>query len=491
MPEYLPPGVYVEEIPRGPQPIEAVPTATAAFLGVAERGGTRPQLITSFNEYSRHFGAEFSAEAFLESSVQGFFENGGQRMFVCRVTGRGARPASVELPGLRIAARSPGVWGQRLWVKLGESTARDPQGGPRGVRLRVALFAPGTTPFDCFDHPVAGKDPLFVEDFDDLPRDAELPNYLDKSGLLELTRLDAAATPALMQFNGPLAAGADGTAPDAADFARALAALEDPAFAEVSLLYAPGADLTIRRTLISHCEANRFRFAVLDADRLSILTTLEPRDENPETSHAACYWPWLLVARPGGRSTREVPPGGHVLGLYSRTDAQRGVHKAPANEVLRGVVDLAQDLNARQQDDLQDLGINAIRKFPGRGIRVWGARTLSSGVEWKYVNVRRLFIFLERSIYQGTQWVVFEPNNQNLWARVTDAIRLFLRSQWRSGALLGATEDQAFFVRCDQTTMSRDDILNGRLICEIGVAALRPAEFVIFRIFHATAPESS
>jgi phage tail sheath protein FI len=176
-----------------------------------------------------------------------------------------------------------------------------------------------------------------------------------------------------------------------------------------------------------------------------------------------------------------------VLGVYARSDTERGVFKAPANEIVRGALDLEQEINDQVQDDLNPKGVNVIRSFPGRGIRVWGARTITSNALWKYVSVRRLFIFLERSIYEGTQWVVFEPNDDRLWARVTDTIRLFLRSQWRLGALFGRTEQEAFFITCDRTTMTQDDILNGRLICEIGIAPVRPAEFVIFRIFQNTA----
>ena len=184
---------------------------------------------------------------------------------------------------------------------------------------------------------------------------------------------------------------------------------------------------------------------------------------------------------------RLIPPGGHVLGVYARTDSERGVFKAPANEVLRGVLDLEFAIDDATQDVLNPRGVNVTRNFPGRGIRVWGARTISSNALWKYVSVRRLFIFLERSIYEGTQWVVFEPNDDRLWARVVDTIRLFLRDQWRLGALFGRTEQEAFFITCDRTTMTLDDILNGRLICEIGVAPVRPAEFVVFRIFQSTA----
>jgi phage tail sheath protein FI len=170
-----------------------------------------------------------------------------------------------------------------------------------------------------------------------------------------------------------------------------------------------------------------------------------------------------------------------VAGIYARVDLERGVHEAPANEEVRGAEALAIGVDQRTGEALNEHHVNVIREFPGRGIRVWGSRTLSSDGVWKYVNVRRLVIFIERSIDEGTQWVVFEPNGDRLWARVQDTIRLFLRNSWRSGALQGRTEDEAFFVRCDRTTMSADDILNGRLVCEVGIAPVRPAEFIALR----------
>jgi len=170
------------------------------------------------------------------------------------------------------------------------------------------------------------------------------------------------------------------------------------------------------------------------------------------------------------------------MGIFSRSDQDRGVHKAPANEVVRGAVGLKYLLNTGEQDILNPIGVNCIRSFPGRGIRVWGARTLSSNTLWKYINVRRLFLFLEESIEEGTQWVVFEPNDEKLWARVKQTITQFLTRVWKDGALMGTTTEEAFFVRCDRTTMTQDDIDNGRLIVLIGVAPVKPAEFVIFRI---------
>jgi phage tail sheath protein FI len=261
----------------------------------------------------------------------------------------------------------------------------------------------------------------------------------------------------------------------------ALAGLEGAAAAGVSLVYAPDCLSTpgLAERLIAHCERLRDRFAVVDAPR-----SADPKAPRAgwDSRYAAYYYPWIAVADPATGATRLVPPGGHVLGVYARVDTERGVFKAPANELVRGAVALEHDVTDREQDILNPLGVNVIRRFAGRGILVWGARTLSSDPEWKYISVRRYFIFLERSIHDGLQWVVFEPNGERLWAKVRDTVREFLRGQWRVGALQGQTEDKAFFVRCDRTTMTQADLDSGRLICEIGVAPVKPAEFVIVRI---------
>jgi hypothetical protein len=269
---------------------------------------------------------------------------------------------------------------------------------------------------------------------------------------------------------------------------QGLAALELDPYRDVALVYAPNVSTDIALKVINHCEKLRFRFALLDcAKGINSVSELDPRSQITDSQYAAFYYPWIVTSDPRTGARKLIPPGGHILGVYARTDGERGVFKAPANEILRGVLDLEIDIDDGKQDDLNPKGVNVTRNFPGRGIRVWGARTITSNALWKYVSVRRLFIFLERSIYEGTQWVVFEPNDDKLWARVIDTIRLFLRGQWRLGALLGRTEQEAFFITCDRTTMSQDDILNGRLICEIGIAPVRPAEFVIFRIFQHTA----
>jgi hypothetical protein len=227
------------------------------------------------------------------------------------------------------------------------------------------------------------------------------------------------------------------------------------------------------------------RFAVLDSkqDQKNIADLRPPTD----STYAAFYYPWIKVFDPITKGKKTIPSGGFVTGIYARSDVERGVHKAPANEVVNGALELEFNLTKGDQDLLNPRGVNVIRSFPGRGIRVWGARTISSDPEWKYVNVRRLFLFVEESIEEGTQWVVFEPNNEQLWARVKQTITQFLTTVWRTGALMGTTAEEAFFVKVDRSTMTQADIDNGRLIALIGIAPTKPAEFVIFRIAQFTA----
>jgi phage tail sheath protein FI len=185
-----------------------------------------------------------------------------------------------------------------------------------------------------------------------------------------------------------------------------------------------------------------------------------------------------------------IPPAGHMAGIWARSDATRGVHKAPANEVVQGAIGLAYNTTKGEQDTLNPVGVNCIRAFPGRGIRVWGARTLSSNPSWRYLNVRRLFNYVEKSIEGGTQWVVFEPNNYDLWARVTRDITAFLKTVWATGALFGLTSDQAFYVKCDEETNPPELRDLGMLVTEIGMCPTKPAEFVIFRISQWAGPNA-
>ncbi|MCT4621768.1 MAG: phage tail sheath family protein [Marinisporobacter sp.] len=258
---------------------------------------------------------------------------------------------------------------------------------------------------------------------------------------------------------------------------------------QVSIMAIPGiVDPNVQLALVAHCENLKSRFAILDVPReeKKVPDVLAHRDMF-DTQYAAMYHPWLEVFDPLDKRTIAVPPSASMAGIYSRSDLSRGVHKAPANEVVRACTGLDCQYSTGEQDILNPKGVNLIRSFTGRGIRVWGARTCSSNGLWKYINVRRLFIFLEESIKRNTDWVVFEPNDEMLWARVNRTIELFLSTVWRSGALAGTTASDAFFVNIGRSTMTQDDIDNGRLICVIGVAPVKPAEFVIFRITQKTA----
>ena len=297
-----------------------------------------------------------------------------------------------------------------------------------------------------------------------------------------------------------LTGGGDGTgAPGAGDYQDALnrlLALED-----ISIVAAPGASsfggstpAAVNQLLIGHAETRRaYRIAVLDSPPSLEIQDIRTLKSLIDSEYAALYYPWVVVANPLAATDPTqptelaLPPSGFVTGIYARSDVNRGVWKAPANETVTGALRLQREVRFGEQEVLNPLGVNCIRTLPNRGIRVWGARTTSSDPEWIYVNVRRYFLYLEASIDQGTQWAVFEPNGERLWANIVTTVSDFLYAEWLSGALLGASPREAFFVRCDRSTMSQNDLDNGRLICLIGVAALKPAEFVIFRIGQKTA----
>jgi len=520
MPEYLTPGVYVEEFEIGAKPIEGVSTSTAGFLGEAERGPTYPQLVTSFPEYKRLFGAFFGDTKYLPYAVDGFFANGGKRCFVARIVDKeAALPAQVDLGSVRITAVGEGLWGTRVAFRVKKAS-----GELNGFRLQVHYWAgkrpdspvdplPDATELEATRAQLRLQAPTQLsEDFDDLVLDEASPNYVEKrvaNGLSMLVELKHVPGTTAMPAPGDLTfldGGVDGADVDLDDYKgrvmpdpltgqkrSGLEALKEPPFEDIALMYVPDAfgepDLT--EELMSHCEDNKYRFLILDAPKgQAQIGTIDPRSTRP-SQYAAFYYPWIKVFDAVSGKRKLVPPGGHVAGIYARTDIERGVFKAPANEIVRGALELEFEVTDGGQGILNPRGVNAIRAFPGRGRRVWGARTLSDNTLWKYVSVRRLFIFLEASIFRGTQWVVFEPNNDRLWGRVKQTITEFLRTQWRLGALFGATEEEAFFVRVDRSTMTDDDINNGRLIIVIGVAPVRPAEFVIFRIAQLTSSATS
>jgi phage tail sheath protein FI len=279
------------------------------------------------------------------------------------------------------------------------------------------------------------------------------------------------------------------------DSKTGLLALED--IDDISIVAAPGSSRgyndnpdqahAIINGLITHAQKMRYRIAVIDAgDKMTIAQVRVMRAQF-DSSWAAFYYPWIEILDPITNQEKLMPPSGFVAGIYARNDVLRAVYKAPANEVVNLAIGFERLLNKGQQEVLNPEGVNCFRFFPGRGYRLWGARTMSSDSEWKYVNLRRYFAFLEHSIDRGTQWAVFEPNGEALWANVRRTIDDFLFDQWQNGALLGDKPEKSYFVRCDRSTMTQNDLDNGRLVCLIGVAPLRPAEFVIFRIGQWTA----
>ena len=292
----------------------------------------------------------------------------------------------------------------------------------------------------------------------------------------------------------------EGEAEEDSSTKTGLKAFED--IEDISILAAPGSTFgyengyrddatTIVNLLISHAQQMRYRIAVLDSGDGQTIAQIRAMRAKMDSSYAALYYPWVRILDPVTRAEIHLPPSGFVAGIYARNDTNRAVYKAPANEVVNLAIGFEQLLNKGQQEVLNPEGVNCFRFFEGRGYRLWGARTISSDPEWKYVNLRRYFAYLERSIDKGTQWAVFEPNGEALWANVRRTIEDFLLNEWQSGALLGDKPEKAYFVRCDRSTMTQNDLDNGRLICLVGVAALKPAEFVIFRIGQWTADRKS
>lgn len=317
---------------------------------------------------------------------------------------------------------------------------------------------------------------------DDSPRDPDAP-VLDATFFV--TGGSDGALPGPLAFEGE-----EDPATNRSSGLKAFEGIED-----ISIVAAPGHTArtnigeasAIAGLLISHAERMRYRIAVLDSVPGHSIAEVRDYRGKLDSRHAAFYYPWVKIIDPVTSLENHYPPSGFVAGIYARNDVERAVYKAPANEVVRLAIGFEKLLNKGQQEVLNPEGINCFRYFEGRGMRLWGARTISSDPEWKYVNLRRYFAYLERSIDKGTQWAVFEPNGERLWANVRRTIEDFLLNEWQNGALLGDRPEKAYFVKCDRSTMTQNDLDNGRLVCQVGVAALRPAEFVIFRIGQWTA----
>ncbi|GAA1976211.1 phage tail sheath family protein [Kitasatospora viridis] len=520
MPSYLSPGVYVEEVASGSRPIEGVGTSVAAFVGLAPTGPLdEPTLVTNWTQYTASFG-EFTDGYYLAHAVYGFFNNGGSAAYVVRVGGvTGGVPAEAgqaQLGAAAPVAALPAAEPTALGTFKVTAIAAAPSGGQLTVEV---ADAEGEGPAERFKLVVKDGETV-VETFDATAkrggRAYVVTQVKERSRLIaveeavptaQLARPDnqAVLVPAAPAA-GPAAAAAP-AAParvtatpaqylgDSAD-RTGFGGLE--AYDEISIVAVPDLMAAYQRGaldqdalkavqlgLISHCELMGDRMAVIDPPpSLNARDIRKWRQETAgyDSKYAALYYPWIKVFDPSSGQSRLVPPSGHVAGVWARNDAERGVHKAPANEILRGAVDLELQITRGEQDLLNPIGVNCIRAFPGRGIRVWGARTMASDPAWRYLNVRRYFNYLEESILVGTQWVVFEPNDQALWARIRRNISAFLVTEWRSGALFGARPEDAFYVKCDAETNPPESVDLGRVVCEIGVAPVKPAEFVVFRL---------
>ncbi len=401
MPNYLAPGVFIEEVPAGTRPIEAVGTSTAGFIGVppvADAHVNESVPINNWMEFTRKFTDDDSKSTPLSHAVYGFFLNGGRRCYIVN-------------PGLD----KPITGGARKRVGLDVLEQVD----------EVAIVAaPGLTDAASYDavigHCEKLKDRVAILD---APEDVPTIDLLTK-----------VATPA------SAAKGRRSTVEKAGEEEK------------------------------SNPPANK------------AAEGLRPRVS--DGGYASTYFPWILIRDPlPPNELVSVPPSGFVAGIWARTDATRGVHKAPANEIVRGGLDLSYHLTQEEQGVLNPAGVNVIRFFTGEGIRVWGARTLApSSGEFRYLNVRRLFAMVEESIAKSMRWVVFEPNDMTLWKSIRRDVTAFLTRLWRDGALMGATPEQAFFVKCDEETNPPDSIDAGIVITVIGMAPVKPAEFIVFRI---------
>ena len=519
MPTYLSPGVYMQEVSSGVKPIEAVGTALAAFVGFTERGPlNEPTLVTNWTQYTNTFG-DFMEGCYLPHAVYGYFLNGGGSAYVVRVgqapaSANGsadgqARSGSADVAPPRASAELTGGNAKPTF------TVRALAAGREGNDITVEVTDASEPTEDGFKL-IVRKAGNVEETFDNLTTKRGPTNVItvvrQQSKLITVEEIKGA--PLAVPSKGTQVALAGGDLPAAVPAVPAVPAVSPEhyvgdtaartgfsgleAIEDVTMLCVP--DLmaayqagsidaegvkAVQLAMIAHCELMADRVAILDAPpglNAQQLKDWRVNYAGYDSKYASLYWPWIKVMDPLSGKAIFMPPSGHVAGIWARNDETRGVHKAPANEVARGVIELQSNITKGEHDQLNPVGVNCIRAFPGQGIRIWGARTLSSDPEWRYLNVRRLFNFVEKSILSGTNWVVFEPNDQRLWDAVRRTITMFLRRVWRSGALFGQTPAEAFFVKCDEENNPPENRDVGILTVDIGIAPVKPAEFVVFRL---------
>ena len=514
MPTYTAPGVYVEEIPSSQKVLTSAPTAVTAFVGFTASAptddpndpqGLAPRLVTSWTQFESLYGG-FVEGAMLPLAVHGYFLNGGTQAYIVRVPNaepagepaRAALPAADRALGLPVRVESVEPDADIAIQVTPDDVADDAEGAaPFTITIiedgeAVETYEGLTLDGDRSVASVVNATSTRVKIEVDLAEDVDLSAQLDllRPGTYELEK----AAPVPVPVNGRKFAGSEASRSGI----NGLAIAEDVTIVAVPDLVTAATkedgslDLglwkAVQTSLIAHCEQHANRIALLDAP--PGMTPQQVREWRSDVAQydsafAAMYYPWIKVENPTGSNGNAeivIPPSGHVAGLWARTDESRGVWKAPANDTLRGVLDVERSVTQNEQGLINPIGINAIRPFGTRGIRVWGARTLSSDTDWQYLNVRRLFNMVESTILEGTQWAVFEPNDVSLWEGVKRTLGGYLHGLWQSGALFGSTAEQAYFVRCDETTNTPETIDQGKLIVEVGLAPVKPAEFVIFRI---------
>ena len=505
MPTYLTPGVYVEEVPSANKPIEGVGTAVAAFVGLAPGGPVNtPMRISNWTQFAKIFGdtqnrenGPFMEGSYLAHSVYGFFQNGGNLCWVVRVGSEEGIPAPrAALPAATDksveAAQVLALDGIEDPIKVDLSEESSGDEGKNGDATYKLVITAGSE----------------VEEHAGLTLKKGRTNIANKvNAASKLIKIEdtAASLPETRIAEGSYTLSAPSISTDEIDPGDfegdvanrrgmgGLAPVDEVTMVvmpDVMTLNGDGKQLRdLQGKMIAHCENAGDRVAILDAPPdLSPQEVLEWRMDTAgyDSKMSALYYPWIEVMDPLTKRPLMVPPSGHIAGVWSRVDSARGVHKAPANEVIMGANGLGFQVTHAEQGGLNKVGINCVRSFPGRGIRIWGARTLSSDPEWRYINVRRLFNYISESVMEGTQWSVFEPNDETLWTSLRIAVSNFLTRVWRDGALFGTTPAEAFYVKCDAETNPPEVVEAGQVVCEIGIAPVKPAEFVIFRLSQFT-----
>ena len=538
MPTYMHPGIYTREIPGG-HSIQGASTSVAAFIGFAESGPYEvPTLITSWNAYTRQFGS-LSWYGFMPWAVYEFFQEGGASCYIVRAKQNGSsqgRAATATVSGTTISAASMGAWGNRLQVCITGSSG-GASGGSSGqistFNLLVVVPASVINPSHAPDDQATQMLVAYVKENSLAATTINANNYYVLEAFSSLTVADAsfqtrintqsifirvAAFGSTRLPNTPTPIALNNGQNPIWDFSGALQTLAT--VQGVSLLAMPdtvdatdssGVTNAVSQSELvyqglSLCEQLESLFYVIDPPfGQNVLGVLSFKNGTPppgasqsgkgiNSNYGALYYPWVWIVNPLTHINVPIPPSGPVLGRYAYTDSNIGVWKSPAgvdDGALHTVTALAAQVTDADQDTLNPNGINALRNLHNYGNVIYGARTVSQDTQWTYVSVRRLFIFVEQSLKNSLQWVVFEPNGQALWAAVLRDVDAFLTTLWSQGALFGATAQQAFFVTCDGSNNPPEIRGLGQLFIDIGLAPVYPAEFVVIRITQKTADTDS